>query len=471
MPTRDGVGGEGERHGDSSRVREGLMGVDDVEALSPGYFNIRRALFPRHFWSPRPPSPLFFPRMASALKGCAICPRLHLRATPRPCRLVPTTRCMASASEAGAEKVENESAAETTPPGLAYGRNRARALAQAEIDTHPVAFGKRYHGANLMDDDSVFGELSLNEASQKVPGVRVRQHVNPLKASLQVQVPPPQWHVVFKDNTKPLLVDIGCGGGRFDLMFAKRNPEMNVLGVDIRAPLVDRGNAWGAVAGIVDNVHFAECNATVSMGRWLKSYASGGAGGPVAMVAIQFPDPHFKTRHHKRRVVQPSLVRAVAEGLAPGARVFLQSDVLEVSTDMREKFEKFGAHLFDIDSKLHDVSGIDQTAARQNVEHARNAGFGKKTEDGDETNDQRDDDERQAAEVSPGIDIDDAVSVTFEKPWTSAWAKADGDKDGWLDVNPLGVPTERECQTNDQGERCYRVMLVRNDVPVPERAA
>ena len=99
-------------------------------------------------------------------------------------------------------------------------------------------------------------------------GVRVRQHVNPLKASLQMQAPVPPWSQVFASTARPLTVDIGCGGGRFDLMMAKRFPGRNFLGVDIRAPLVERGNAWGAHAGIVDNLHFAECNATVSMGKF-----------------------------------------------------------------------------------------------------------------------------------------------------------------------------------------------------------
>jgi tRNA (guanine-N7-)-methyltransferase len=44
-------------------------------------------------------------------------------------------------------------------------------------------------------------------------------------------------------------------------------------------------------------------------------------------VTLQFPDPWFKTRHHKRRVMQPSLVHALAAALSPGAEVFLQSDV------------------------------------------------------------------------------------------------------------------------------------------------
>ena len=38
---------------------------------------------------------------------------------------------------------------------------------------------KRYHGAKLMMEDSVFAELELAKAAQKVGGVRVRQHVNP----------------------------------------------------------------------------------------------------------------------------------------------------------------------------------------------------------------------------------------------------------------------------------------------------
>ena len=116
---------------------------------------------------------------------------------------------------------------------------------------------KRYHGAKLMMGDSVFAELELAEAAQKVGGVRVRQHVNPLKASLQSQAPVPAWTDIYASTARPLVVDIGCGGGRFDLMMAKKYPETNFLGVDIRAPLVERGNKWGEYAGVVDNLHFA----------------------------------------------------------------------------------------------------------------------------------------------------------------------------------------------------------------------
>ena len=404
-------------------------------------------------------------RMASVLRGCAICPRLGLRATHRRSRARPATRCMSDAT-AGAEE-DAPAAAEPS-------------------DAHPVAANKRYHGAKLMMEDSVFAELSLAEASQKVQGVRVRQHVNPLKASLQTQAPAPEWREVFADVAKPLVVDIGCGGGRFDLMFAKRHPELNVLGVDIRAPLVDRGNAWGEVAGIVDNVHFAECNATVSIGVWLKSYAALGEASRVDAVTIQFPDPHFKKRHHKRRVVQAALVRAVAQGLEPGARVFLQSDVRDVAEDMRAKFETFGAHLFRLDESLHGNAEAPETLAAANRERAREAAAAAFEEDerarvsreraeangypgrvfaGDAVRpaEAAADSAADSEGTAPPAPPDPDAEAEAETEWVSAWAQA-GDREGWLDENPLGVPTERECQTVDSGGRCYRVMLVRNDV-------
>jgi tRNA (guanine-N7-)-methyltransferase len=51
--------------------------------------------------------------------------------------------------------------------------------------------------------------------------VRVRQHVNPLVRELIVPAAPPTWGDAFADPTLPLVVDIGCGYGRFLLLLAK----------------------------------------------------------------------------------------------------------------------------------------------------------------------------------------------------------------------------------------------------------
>lgn len=55
--------------------------------------------------------------------------------------------------------------------------------------------------------------------------------------------------------------------------------------------------------------------------------------------SVQFPDPHFKAKHKKRRMVQPALVAAMCASLKPeGGEILIQSDVLEVAESMREAF-------------------------------------------------------------------------------------------------------------------------------------
>jgi tRNA (guanine-N7-)-methyltransferase len=45
-----------------------------------------------------------------------------------------------------------------------------------------------------------------------------------------------------------------------------------------------------------------------------------GYPGPVATLSAQFPDPHFKKRHKKRRMVQGSVIETVRDLLMPGGK-------------------------------------------------------------------------------------------------------------------------------------------------------
>lgn len=184
----------------------------------------------------------------------------------------------------------------------------------------------------------------------------MRQHVNPLAAQHQTPVTDADWAATFDDPTRPLVVDLGCGPGRFLLLLAKRNsaggassaagapggsisgalasaaaaaadprrsqhhdgavnrPQQqqqqhgaaptafNYLGLEIRRPLVDRANEWAKRLGTHRTVAFLACNATISLGQLLASYP-----GRVVTFLIQYPDPHFKRRHRKRRIFQPQV--------------------------------------------------------------------------------------------------------------------------------------------------------------------
>ena len=74
---------------------------------------------------------------------------------------------------------------------------------------------------------------------------RVRQHVNPLRSTHQQPLELPDcWpETFFKDPSLPLHLDIGCARGLFCLDFAEENPHVNILGLEIRRPLVELANA------------------------------------------------------------------------------------------------------------------------------------------------------------------------------------------------------------------------------------
>lgn len=59
--------------------------------------------------------------------------------------------------------------------------------------------------------------------------------MNPLSALFVAPTEPPEWNEVFEDPLLPLMVDIGCGSGRFLVWLAKNSSvRQNYLGLEIR---------------------------------------------------------------------------------------------------------------------------------------------------------------------------------------------------------------------------------------------
>ncbi|MFT3743677.1 MAG: tRNA (guanosine(46)-N7)-methyltransferase TrmB [Pyrinomonadaceae bacterium] len=162
--------------------------------------------------------------------------------------------------------------------------------------------------------------------------VRVHQHVNPLSPYYR-QEPTPFDVSSFADPERPLHLDIGCARGRFILRMAAERPEWNYLGVEIREPLVVEANALAGEAGL-ENLKYQFANAMLFLGHLLADIPD----GLLQMVTIQFPDPWFKNRHAKRRMVNVELVDAVVKKLASGGEIFVQTDIEFLAEEMFELF-------------------------------------------------------------------------------------------------------------------------------------
>jgi tRNA (guanine-N7-)-methyltransferase len=177
-----------------------------------------------------------------------------------------------------------------------------------------------------------------------MPRVRVHQHVNPLSPFYRQEPRPIDIESIFADPDRPLLLDLGCARGRFLLRMSEAEPAWNYLGVEIRHPLVDEANRIGAEEGRT-NLHYEFCNAMLWLGQLIKDIPD----GILQAVTIQFPDPWFKKRHAKRRMVNEEMVETIAEHLAPLGRVFVQTDIETLAGEMFELFRN--------DSRFTEIEG------------------------------------------------------------------------------------------------------------------
>lgn len=162
-----------------------------------------------------------------------------------------------------------------------------------------------------------------------MPRVRVHQHVNPLAPFYRQTPVRLDIEELFADPARPLFMDIGCARGRFLLKMAGEMPEYNYLGIEIREPLVEEANRLADEAGLT-NLHYSFCNAMLWLDRLIEKIPD----GVLQMVTIQFPDPWFKTKHAKRRMVNREMADAIAAKLDIGGKVFVQTDIEFLAEEM-----------------------------------------------------------------------------------------------------------------------------------------
>ena len=153
----------------------------------------------------------------------------------------------------------------------------------------------------------------------------MRQHVNPLSKHFHKIEPIPSLHELFENPALPLHLDIGCASGDFLFELALENNHWNYLGVEIREKLVN--NAQSKLRDIaIRNLYFAFGNAnnifTDPNYKFLIDH--------VSSISFNFPDPWYKQKHHKRRVIQPELIRLLSNSMRKESVLFIKTDVKDL---------------------------------------------------------------------------------------------------------------------------------------------
>ena len=118
---------------------------------------------------------------------------------------------------------------------------------------------------------------------------------------------------------QPLVVEIGFQMGEFAAAYCQRRPEIRYAGFEVRRKFCEEANALLEASGLT-NAWLALVDAREMLPRILQP-------GSVSEFLVFFPDPWWKARHIKKRLLYAEFIAQMADWLAPGGRLLLKTDV------------------------------------------------------------------------------------------------------------------------------------------------
>ncbi|RUL88561.1 tRNA (guanine(46)-N(7))-methyltransferase TrmB [Tautonia sociabilis] len=157
------------------------------------------------------------------------------------------------------------------------------------------------------------------------------------------RLPPPEegpldWAAIF-GREAPVILDLGCGNGRFTLLSALSRPECDHVAVDL-VPAVVRYATKRANQRGLHNVRVVVKDAQ----SFLRSYV---APGSVAEVHIYHPQPYHDPKDARYRLITPAFLKHVHRVLRPGGLFVIQTDspeYWEYIASVAPAFFTFRAH-------------------------------------------------------------------------------------------------------------------------------
>lgn len=146
-------------------------------------------------------------------------------------------------------------------------------------------------------------------------------------------------------------LEIGSGKGHFVLTYSEKHPDRNYLGNEV-------AKKYAAFAAYRLAKH-ERPNARMLSGDGMKLINELMPDASVTAVHVYFPDPWWKERHRRRRVIQPTSVKSIERILKPGGVFHFWTDVEqyfeEACETVKENSTLSGPHEVEVLIPEHDM--------------------------------------------------------------------------------------------------------------------
>lgn len=126
-----------------------------------------------------------------------------------------------------------------------------------------------------------------------------------------------KWHDFF-GNDHPIHIEIGMGKGQFIIELARRNPDINYIGIEKYSSVLVRAIEKRELEEDMQNLYFIRMDAEYIENVFDKD--------EVSRIYLNFSDPWPKDRHAKRRLTSVHFFEFYDHILIPDGRVIFKTD-------------------------------------------------------------------------------------------------------------------------------------------------
>jgi tRNA (guanine-N7-)-methyltransferase len=126
-----------------------------------------------------------------------------------------------------------------------------------------------------------------------------------------------KWRQQFFKNKNPLVLELGCGKGEYSVELARKYPEKNFIGIDIKGARFWRG-AKTAIEENIKNVAFLRTQIELIEFAFSEN--------EVDEIWITFPDPQIKYKRTKHRMTNSEFLKRYKKVLKPEGIINLKTD-------------------------------------------------------------------------------------------------------------------------------------------------
>lgn len=150
-------------------------------------------------------------------------------------------------------------------------------------------------------------------------------------------------------NSNPVVLEVGCGKGKFACELAKCEPNINVLALEKCANVIVMASE-AAEKDNIQNLKFLHGGA-----EYLEKYLK-----PQSMerIYLNFSCPYPKNSYANHRLTNPRFLKSYAVILKEGAEIHQKTDNMHFFEYSIEQFSSFGFKLKNISLDLHN-SGFE----------------------------------------------------------------------------------------------------------------